>query len=52
MDAFYQAALDAGGKDNGPPGIRIYHPTYYSAYVFDLDGNNIEALYYDQPESK
>jgi catechol 2,3-dioxygenase-like lactoylglutathione lyase family enzyme len=44
VDAFHEAALAAGGTDNGGPGIReIYHPTYYGAYVFDPDGNNIEA---------
>jgi catechol 2,3-dioxygenase-like lactoylglutathione lyase family enzyme len=45
VDAFYQAALAAGGTDNGPPGLRPhYHPNYYAAFVFDLDGNNIEAV--------
>lgn len=45
VDRFYQAALDAGAKDNGAPGIRsIYHPNYYGAFVYDLDGNNIEAV--------
>ena len=45
VDAFYAAALEAGGRDNGPPGIRErYHPTYYGAFVLDLDGNNIEAV--------
>ena len=45
VDAFYQAALAAGGKDNGPPGLRPhYHPSYYAAFVFDPDGNNIEAV--------
>jgi len=45
VDAFYKAALAADGKDNGPPGIRaIYHPNYYGAFVFDLDGHNIEAV--------
>ena len=43
--AFYEAALKAGGKDNGPPGIRqIYHPNYYGAFVYDLDGHNIDAV--------
>lgn len=43
--AFYQAAIAAGGKDNGPPGIReIYHPNYYGAFVLDPDGNNVEAV--------
>ena len=45
VDAFYRAALDAGGTDNGPPGIRpYYHPAYYGAFVRDPDGNNIEAV--------
>jgi catechol 2,3-dioxygenase-like lactoylglutathione lyase family enzyme len=43
---FYQAALGAGGVDNGAPGERQYHPGYYAAYVFDPDGNNIEAVYH------
>ena len=42
---FYAAALQAGGKDNGPPGIRtIYHPNYYGAFVIGPDGHNIEAV--------
>src|SRR6266850_6478250 len=45
VDAFYRAALGAGGKDNGPPGIRAhYHPNYYGAFVLDPDGHNIEAV--------
>jgi catechol 2,3-dioxygenase-like lactoylglutathione lyase family enzyme len=45
VDAFHAAALAAGGRDNGGPGIReIYHPTYYGAFVLDADGNNIEAV--------
>jgi catechol 2,3-dioxygenase-like lactoylglutathione lyase family enzyme len=45
VDAFYQAALSAGGRDNGPPGIRAhYHPNYYGAFVHDPDGHNIEAV--------
>jgi len=45
VDAFYAAALAAGGRDNGPPGIRAhYHPNYYGAFVVDPDGNNIEAV--------
>lgn len=43
VDAFYAAARDAGGRDNGPPGLRDYHPGYYAAFVLDPDGNNIEA---------
>jgi catechol 2,3-dioxygenase-like lactoylglutathione lyase family enzyme len=43
--AFYAAAVEAGGKDNGGPGIRaIYHPNYYGAFVIDPDGNNVEAV--------
>jgi catechol 2,3-dioxygenase-like lactoylglutathione lyase family enzyme len=45
VDAFHEAALAAGGTDNGRPGLREhYHPTYYAAFVKDLDGNNIEAV--------
>lgn len=45
VDAFYAAAIKAGGKDNGAPGIRAhYHPNYYSAFVLDPDGHNIEAV--------
>ena len=45
VDAFYQAALAAGGSDNGPPGLRpMYHPNYYGAFVLDPDGHNIEAV--------
>jgi catechol 2,3-dioxygenase-like lactoylglutathione lyase family enzyme len=44
VDAFYQAAIAAGGKDNGPPGLRPhYHQDYYGAFVLDPDGHNIEA---------
>ena len=45
VDAFHEAAVAAGGKDNGPPGIRrVYHEHYYGAYVLDPEGNNIEAV--------
>ena len=45
VDAFYKAAIAAGGTDNGPPGIRAhYHPDYYGAFVLDPDGHNIEAV--------
>lgn len=45
VDAFYRAAIAAGGKDNGAPGLRtLYHPTYYGAFVFDPDGYNVEAV--------
>jgi catechol 2,3-dioxygenase-like lactoylglutathione lyase family enzyme len=44
VDAFYEAAIAAGGTDNGAPGVRPTLPNYYAAYVRDLDGNNIEAV--------
>ena len=45
VDRFHAAALDAGGKDNGAPGLRKdYSPTYYGAFVLDPDGNNVEAV--------
>jgi catechol 2,3-dioxygenase-like lactoylglutathione lyase family enzyme len=47
VDAFYAAALGAGGEDNGPPGLRThYHPGYYGAFVRDPDGNNVEAVHH------
>jgi catechol 2,3-dioxygenase-like lactoylglutathione lyase family enzyme len=46
VKAFYEAALAAGGTDNGAPGERKYHPGYYGAFVLDPDGNNIEAVYH------
>lgn len=45
VDAFHRAALAHGGRDNGPPGERAYHPGYYAAFVLDPDGNNIEAVF-------
>jgi catechol 2,3-dioxygenase-like lactoylglutathione lyase family enzyme len=48
VDAFYRAAIAAGGKDNGPPGLRPhYHKDYYGAFVLDPDGHNIEACCHD-----
>ncbi len=45
VDAFYKAAMAAGAKDNGKPGLRTdYHPNYYAAFVFDPDGHNLEAV--------
>lgn len=45
VDAFYRAAIEAGGTDNGPPGLRPhYHPNYYGAFVLDPDGHNIEVV--------
>ncbi len=46
VDAFHAAAIAAGGRDNGAPGLRGYHPDYYGAFVLDPDGNNIEAVYH------
>ena len=43
---FHEAALAAGGTDNGAPGERPYHPGYYSAYGDDPDGNNVEAVFH------
>ena len=44
--AFHAAALARGGRDNGPPGPRDYHPGYYGAFVLDPDGNNVEAVWH------
>ena len=46
--AFHRAGLDAGGRDNGPPGIRKYAPDYYAAYLLDPDGHNVEAVHRSQ----
>jgi catechol 2,3-dioxygenase-like lactoylglutathione lyase family enzyme len=47
VEAFYKAALDAGGKDFGAPGLRThYHPKYYGAFVLDPDGHNVEAVFH------
>jgi catechol 2,3-dioxygenase-like lactoylglutathione lyase family enzyme len=48
VDAFHKAGLAAGGKDNGAPGLRAYHPGYYAAFLIDPDGNNIEAVYHGE----
>jgi catechol 2,3-dioxygenase-like lactoylglutathione lyase family enzyme len=49
VDEFHRVALEAGYRDNGPPGERpAYHPGYYSAYVLDPDGNNVEAVFHDR----
>jgi catechol 2,3-dioxygenase-like lactoylglutathione lyase family enzyme len=44
--AFYEAGLAAGGKDNGAPGERPYHPGYFAAFLLDPDGNNVEAVFH------
>jgi catechol 2,3-dioxygenase-like lactoylglutathione lyase family enzyme len=50
VERFHAAALAAGGRDNGPPGERDYHPGYFAAYVFDPDGTNVEAVYHGPVE--
>ena len=50
VDRFYESALAAGARDNGPPGVRAkYYAGYYAAYVLDPDGNNIEAVFHETP---
>src|SRR4051794_31196238 len=44
VDAFWRAGLAAGGSDDGPPGLRDYHPSYYAAFLRDPDGNRVEAV--------
>lgn len=46
VERFHSVALSAGGRDNGKPGERPYHPGYYAAFVIDPDGNNIEAVFH------
>ncbi|HEY5805407.1 MAG TPA: VOC family protein [Lysobacter sp.] len=48
VEAFHKVALANGGKDNGAPGEREYHPGYYGAFVLDPDGNNIEAVFHGE----
>lgn len=48
VDAFHREGLAAGGRDNGPPGLRKYHPGYYAAFLIDPDGNNIEAVFHGE----
>jgi predicted lactoylglutathione lyase len=47
VDAFHRAGTEAGFQSNGAPGLRDYTPGYYAAYLYDPDGNNVEALYRD-----
>ena len=50
VDAFYAAALRLGGRDDGPPGVRLnYDPGYYAAFVWDPDGNRLEAVVHEAP---
>ena len=46
VERFHRAVLAAGGRDNGAPGMRPYHPGYYAAFALDPDGNNVEAVYH------
>jgi catechol 2,3-dioxygenase-like lactoylglutathione lyase family enzyme len=46
VERFYAAGLAAGGKDNGPPGVRPYHPGYFAAFLLDPDGNNVEGVFH------
>ena len=46
VDRFHSAVLAAGGRDNGKPGMRPYHPGYYAAFALDPDGNNVEAVFH------
>jgi predicted lactoylglutathione lyase len=52
VKAFHEAALAAGGRDNGQPGYRDYSPGYYAAFAYDPDGHNIEAVWYDPSKEK
>jgi catechol 2,3-dioxygenase-like lactoylglutathione lyase family enzyme len=50
VDTFYKAALEAGGRDFGAPGLRThYHPNYYGSFVLDPDGHDIEAVFHGSP---
>jgi catechol 2,3-dioxygenase-like lactoylglutathione lyase family enzyme len=53
VSAFHAAALAAGATDNGPPGVRAdYHPNYFSAFILDPEGNNIEAVCHEPPPAR
>jgi predicted lactoylglutathione lyase len=52
VEAFHEAGLAAGAKNNGAPGYRDYWPGYYAAFLLDPDGNNIEAVWYDYDKAK
>ena len=53
VEAFYKSGLAAGGKDNGAPGYREqYWPGYYAAFIYDPDGHNIEAVWFDYSKAK
>jgi lactoylglutathione lyase len=46
VNRFHRAGLEAGGRDNGAPGVRLYHPGYYAAFLLDPDGHNVEAVFH------
>ena len=46
VERFHRVGLEAGGKDNGAPGVRLYHPGYYAAFLLDPDGHNVEAVFH------
>ena len=50
VEAFHHAGLGAGGRDNGAPGERPYHPGYFAAFLLDPDGNNIEAVFHGEAQ--
>ncbi|KAI4649470.1 hypothetical protein J4E93_003790 [Alternaria ventricosa] len=50
VEKFHQEGVKAGGKDNGKPGLRPYHPNYYAAFVMDPVGNNVEVVDHDVPQ--
>jgi catechol 2,3-dioxygenase-like lactoylglutathione lyase family enzyme len=50
VERFHYSALTVGGRDNGQPGERDYHPGYYAAFVLDPDGTNVEAVYHGPVE--
>ena len=50
VEAFHQAGLGAGGRYNGAPGERLYHPGYFAAFLLDPDGNNIEAVFHGEAQ--
>jgi len=50
VDRFHRAGLEAGGRDNGGPGVRLYHPGYYAAFLLDPDGHNVEAVFHGAAE--
>lgn len=53
VDAFWSAGLAAGGRDDGPPGLRPhYHPDYYAAFLIDPDGNRVEAVCHQRPKEQ